>query len=68
VDEEKSEDYELVECCFEEVVFFSPAFAVCEAVFVEVVVDDVAVALQQDNSYEKQDYAKHHASTHTFRL
>ena len=68
MDSKKCEDYELVECYFEEVVFFSPALAVCEAVFVEVVVDDVAVALQQNNSYKEQDYAKHHASTHTFRL
>jgi hypothetical protein len=29
---------------------------------IKVVVNNVAVALQQDNSYKKQNYTEHHAS------
>jgi len=68
MDDKKSKNYKLVKSYLEEVVFFSPALTVFEAVFIEVVVNNVAVALQQNNSYKKQNYAKHHASTHSFRL
>ena len=68
MDEKKSENYKLVKSYLEEVVFPSPALTISEAVFIEVMVNNVAVALQQNNSYKKQNYAKHHASTHTFFL
>ncbi|MBN1357479.1 hypothetical protein JW988_01795 [Candidatus Bathyarchaeota archaeon] len=50
MDEEKGEDYELVKSYFEEIIFFSPALTVCETVFIEIVVYNVAVAFQQNNS------------------
>ena len=64
MDDEKSENYKLVKRHFDEVVFFRPACIVPESVLIEVMVNDVAIALQQDNSYTKQNYAKHHTCAH----
>jgi hypothetical protein len=66
MNDKQSENHKLIKSHFYEVVFPSPAFTVSETVLVEVVMDDVTVALQQDDSYKEQDYAKHHSSAHGF--
>jgi hypothetical protein len=68
MDDKKSKNHKLVKSYLEEVVFPSPALTISEAVFIEVMVNNVAVTLQQNNSHKEQNYAKHHASLHTFRL
>jgi hypothetical protein len=65
MDDEKSENYKWVKRYFDKVILFRPARAVPESVLIEVMVNDIAVALQQDNSYKKQNYAKHHTCAHS---
>jgi len=68
MDGKKSKNYKLVKSYLEEIVFPSPALTVSEAALIEVMVNNIAVGLQQNSSYKKQNYAKHHSSTHTFCL
>jgi hypothetical protein len=68
VDKKKRENYELIKSHFDEVILASPALAVSETMFIEVMMDNVAVAFQQNNSYKKQDYTEYHASIHAFCL
>jgi hypothetical protein len=66
VDNKKGENYELIKSHFDEVILASPALAVSEPMLIEVMMDNVAVALQQNNSYKKQDYTENHASINDF--
>jgi hypothetical protein len=67
MDKKNGENYELVKRHFDKVVLPSPDIAVLKTVFVEIMMNDVAIALQQNNSYEKQNYAKNHSSVQTLR-
>jgi hypothetical protein len=51
----------LIKSHFDEVILTSPYFAVLKTVLIEVVMNDVAIALQQDNSYRKQYYPEQHS-------
>jgi hypothetical protein len=66
VDKKQGENYELIKRHFDEVIFASPTLAVSETMFIEVMMNNVAVALQQNNSYKKQNYTEYHASMHAF--
>jgi hypothetical protein len=57
---QKSKNHKLVKRHLDKVVLLRPALTVPETMLVEVMVNDVAVALQQNNSYKKQNYANHH--------
>jgi hypothetical protein len=56
-----SEDYELIKSYFDEIILTSPYFAVLKTVSIEVVMNNVAISLQQNNSYGKQHYPEQHS-------
>jgi hypothetical protein len=68
MDNKKSENHKLVKSHLDEVILTRPALTISETVLVKVMVNKVAVALQQNNSYKKQSYTKHHTSAHGFCL
>jgi len=65
MNKQKSENYELIKRHFDKVILANPNFTVSKTIFIKVMMNKVAIALQQNNSYEKQDYSEHYSFIHT---